>query len=189
MARRASPRQSLAQEPGQRRRRPRLDAGTLQIEPTRAVVDGQVIESDGKPPHPDTITRRFKKLSRAADLPAIDLHDVRHSYATAGRNAKIDWKALSKRIGHADVAFTMKFTMKQYVQTDLEADREVANTLADLIIGGMLVSGIEDQADDDTRSARHEANSLKRTAPVHKSVHNHKPEAGPLFENRPLALW
>jgi hypothetical protein len=42
----------------------------------------------------------------------------------------IDWKALSKRIGHADVAFTMK----QYVQTDLEADREVANTLADRII-------------------------------------------------------
>jgi integrase len=173
-----------------------LDAGTLEIEPTRVVVDGQVIESDGKtqnaqhtlaldpftlavlkvhvemidqerrdfgldyddrgvlfcwengkPPHPDTITRRFKKLSRAAGLPAIDLHDVRHSYATAGRNAKIDWKALSKRIGHADVAFTMK----QYVQTDLEADREVANTLADLIIGGLLVSGIEDQADDDNR--------------------------------------
>ena len=62
-------------------------------------------------------------------------------------DAKIDWKALSKRIGHADVAFTMK----QYVQTDLEADREVANTLADLIIGGMLVSGIEDQADDNNR--------------------------------------
>ena len=38
--------------------------------------------------------------------------------------------------------------MKRYVQTDLEADREVANTLADLIIGGMLVSGIEDRADD-----------------------------------------
>jgi hypothetical protein len=42
-----------------------------------------------------------------------------------GRDAKIDWKALSKRIGHSDVAFTMK----QYVQTDLEADRQVANTL------------------------------------------------------------
>ena len=169
-----------------------LDAGTLQIEPTRVVVDGKVIESDGKtenaqhllaldpftqavlkvhvdmldqerkefgpdyldhgvlfcwekgkPPHPDTITRRFKKLARAADLPEIDLHDVRHSYATAGRNAKIDWKALSERIGHADVAFTMK----QYVQTDLEADREVANTLADLIIGGLLVTEINDQGD------------------------------------------
>ena len=162
-----------------------LDTGVLQIEPTRVVVDGKVIESDGKtvnaqhllaldpftlavlkvhvelldqerndfgpdyqdsgvlfcwangkPPHPDTITRRFKKLASQAGLPEIDLHDVRHSYATAGRNAKIDWKALSHRIGHADVAFTMK----QYVQTDLEADRQVANTLAELIIGGSLAS-------------------------------------------------
>jgi integrase len=54
-----------------------------------------------------------------AALSEIDLHDVRHSYATAGRDAKIDWKALSKHIGHADVTFTMK----QYVQTELEADR------------------------------------------------------------------
>jgi integrase len=170
-----------------------LDAGTLEIEATRVVVDGKVIESDGKtenaqhtlaldpftlavlkahvemldrerkefgpdyhdggflfcwengkPPHPDTITRRFKKLAWQAGLPEIDLHDVRHSYATAGRNAKIDWKALSKRIGHADVAFTMK----QYVQTDLEADREVANTLADLIVGGLLVTEIGDQGDE-----------------------------------------
>jgi integrase len=172
-----------------------LDAGTLAIGPTRVVVDGKVIESDGKtentqhflaldpftlailkahvdaldqerrdlgpdyhdggwlfcrengkPPHPDTITRRFKKPAEQAGLPEINLHDVRHSYATAGRNAKIDWTALSKRIGHADVAFTMK----QYVQTDLEADREVANILADLIIGGLLVTedtAIDDQAD------------------------------------------
>ena len=91
---------------------------------------------DGRPPHPDTITRRFKQLAAVAGLPEIDLHDVRHGYATAGRDAKIDWKAFSMRIGHADVAFTTK----QYVQTDLEADRQVANTLAELIIGGSLIS-------------------------------------------------
>ena len=45
---------------------------------------------NGTPPHPDTITRRFKRLAAAAGLPEIDLHDVRHSYATAGREAKID---------------------------------------------------------------------------------------------------
>jgi len=91
---------------------------------------------DGRPPHPDPITRRLKQLAAAAGLSEIDLHDVRHSYATAVWDAKIDWKALSQRIGHADVAFTMK----QYVQTDLEADRQVANTLAELIIGGALAS-------------------------------------------------
>jgi integrase len=171
-----------------------LHGGMLQIEPTRVVIDGKVIESDGKtenaqhllaldpftlailtahvdrlererrdfgsgyhdggwlfcwangkPPHPDTITRRFKKLAGQAGLPEIDLHDVRHSYATAGRDAKIDWKALSKRIGHADVAFTMR----PYMQTDLEADREIANTLADLILGGLLITDdIIDQGDE-----------------------------------------
>ena len=45
-------------------------------------------------------------------------------------------KALSQRIGHADVAFTMR----QYVQSDLEADRRVATALAELIIGGVLAS-------------------------------------------------
>ena len=73
-----------------------------------------------------------------------ELHDVRHGYATAGRNAKIDWKTLSKRIGQADVASTMK----RYVQTELDADREVANTLADLIIGGLLVTEVDGQGDE-----------------------------------------
>ena len=71
---------------------------------------------------------------------------MRHSYATAGRDAKIDWKALSSRIGHAGVAFTMR----QYVQTDLAADRLVANTLAELIIGGSLASAeITSESRDD----------------------------------------
>jgi integrase len=179
-----------------------LEAGTLDIGPTRVVVDGRLIESDGKtenaqhvlaldpftvaalavhvemldrereefgpdyhdlgllfcwetglPPHPDTITSRFKKISGDAGLPGIDLHDVRRSYLTAGRKARIDWKALSQRVGHSDVAFTMR----QYVETDLEAGRKVANTLAELIIGGTLSSDLaarsvpdgEDQGDED----------------------------------------
>jgi len=40
--------------------------------------------------------------------------------------------------------------MKQYVQTDLEADRQVANTLAELIIGGFLASTeVTDEASAD----------------------------------------
>lgn len=107
---------------------------------------------NGKPPHPDTITRRFKRLFERAGLPLIDLHDVRHSYATAGRDAKIDWKALSQRIGHADVAFTMK----RYVQAGLESGRQVANTLAELIIGGSLASvpmGEHEPGDSQTDAA------------------------------------
>jgi hypothetical protein len=89
-------------------------------------------------------------------------------YATAGRDAKIDWKALSKRIGHADVAFTMK----QYVQTDLEADRQVANTLAELIIGGTLASPAASTA----------------VASLANPLANHMQKALSLFEKGPLAL-
>ena len=66
------------------------------------------------------------------------------------RDAKraIDWKALSERIGHSDVAFTMR----QYVQTDLEVQRRVATTLAELIIGGALPGALTGES-------------------VHKSVH------------------
>ena len=126
---------------------------------------------DGRPPHPDTITRRFRQLAAAAGLPEIDLHHVRHSYATAGRDAKIDWKALSKRIGHASVAFTMR----QYVQTDLEADRQVANTLAELIIGGSLASTVLGE------TARGQASLANPLA-------NHMTEALSLFEKGPLAF-
>ena len=67
--------------------------------------------------------------------PAADRSSRRAAF-TLGRDAKIDWKALSTRIGHADVAFTMK----QYVQADLETDRQVATAIAELIMGGRLMS-------------------------------------------------
>ena len=44
--------------------------------------------------------------------------------------------------------------MKQYVQTDLEADCQVANTLAQLIIGGSLASiEIADETGDTSEDA------------------------------------
>jgi integrase len=91
---------------------------------------------DGRPVYPDTITSRFRKIVESAGLPKINLHDVRHSYATVGRDAKIDRKALSERIGHSDVAFTMR----QYVQTDLDVHRQVATALTELIFGGVVLA-------------------------------------------------
>lgn len=86
---------------------------------------------DGAPPNPQTFTRQFNRIAKDAGLPPIHLHDARHSYVTAGRKARIDWKALSVRVGHA----TAEFTMDAYLTTDLEADREVANAIAALIFG------------------------------------------------------
>jgi integrase len=109
-------------------------SGLRRCELAGARRDG--LDLDAGTPHPDTISRRSSASPPRLGLPEIDLHEVRHIYTTAGRDAKIDWKALSQRIGHADVAFTMK----QYVQADLGTDRQVANTLAELIIGDTRAS-------------------------------------------------
>jgi integrase len=75
----------------------------------------------------------FNQLAQAAGLPRLRLHDVRHSYATAGRLARVDTTALSQRVGHTSV----RFTMETYMHGDLEADREVAHALAAVILAGL----------------------------------------------------
>jgi integrase len=159
------------------------EASTLDVDDTRVVIDGAVIDSDGKTagswhtiavdrytlaaltahlgriekeraefgpdyqdhgklfcwpngtlPHPDTITSRFKKLAEKAGVPVIKLHEARHTYVTAGRRAKVDTKALSRRVGHA----TVGFTMETYMDGDTEADREVADTMASIILPGIV---------------------------------------------------
>jgi hypothetical protein len=122
-----NPRRPLAYSPARTRTRRELRRGARHHEADDCLrVAPQRLANRGVQPAP-----RGSLVDIALE---IDLHSVRHSYATAGRDAKIDWKALSQRIGHTSVAFTMK----QYLQTDLEADRQVTNTLAELIIGGSL---------------------------------------------------
>jgi integrase len=67
-----------------------------------------VTEPDGRWVHPQVLTRRFHALLRRTDLPGIRLHDVRHSYATAAIDAGVPVKVLSQRLGHADIAVTLR---------------------------------------------------------------------------------
>ena len=53
------------------------------------------------------------------------------------RDAQIDWKAPSRHIEQADIAFTVT----QYVQTDPEAGHRDTNALAELIISAPLAPG------------------------------------------------
>jgi integrase len=84
----------------------------------------------------------FNKLSgwphavEALGMPGLHFHDVRHSYATAGRNAKINWKALSKRIGHADVAFTIGSTCRP----TWKPTGKWRTPWPTLILGGLLIT-------------------------------------------------
>jgi integrase len=87
---------------------------------------------DGRPLHPDNIADWFEQHTRAAGLPRIRLHDVRHSYATAALKAGISARVISERLGHASVAFTLQ----TYGHVIPGMDRDAAATVADLIVGG-----------------------------------------------------
>ncbi len=86
-----------------------------------------VTEGDGRGVHPQVLTRRFKALAVQTGLPAIRLHDLRHSYATAALAAGVPVKVLSARLGHTDIAITLR------VYAHLMPGQDVA--AADLVAG------------------------------------------------------
>jgi hypothetical protein len=58
---------------------------------------------DGTAVHPERFSDWFRQRVRAAGLPRIRLHDVRHSYATAALAAGVPAKVVSERLGHANI--------------------------------------------------------------------------------------
>jgi integrase len=86
---------------------------------------------DGSPIHPQRISAWFLQHTRAAGLPRIRLHDVRHSYATAALAAGVPPKVISERLGHATIAITMD----TYSNVIPGLDEQAADTVARLILG------------------------------------------------------
>jgi integrase len=89
---------------------------------------------DGRLINPDRFTDWFHAHRRAAGLPRIRLHDVRHTYATTGLANASGWhevKVISERIGHRSAGFTID----TYAHVLPAADEQVAHTLARLILG------------------------------------------------------
>jgi integrase len=86
---------------------------------------------DGSPIHPQRISAWFLQHTRAAGLPRIRLHDVRHSYATAALAAGIPAKVVSERLGYANIAITMD----TYSHVIPGLDEQAAETVARLILG------------------------------------------------------
>jgi integrase len=123
---------------------------------------------DGRPLHPENIANWFEQHTRAAGLPRIRLHDVRHSYATAALKAGISAKVISERLGHASVAFTLQ----TYSHVIPGMDRDAAATVADLILGGTQKGSGAVVPDP---SANKAANNGPQSDPSMKEVKDERP--------------
>ncbi len=84
-----------------------------QLEDRMAAGAGYVDEGwvfcheDGRPLHPNVVTKRFVRTIKRLGLPRIRLHDLRHSAVSAMLAAGTSTKAVAERVGHASTSFTM----------------------------------------------------------------------------------
>jgi integrase len=98
----------------------------------QATCDHEIWAKPGSDSHRLRFSRWFEQHARRAGLPKIRLHDLRHSYASAALAAGVPAKVVSERLGHATVAVTMDI----YSHVLPGLDREAADTVARLILGG-----------------------------------------------------
>jgi integrase len=84
---------------------------------------------DGSPLDPDELSKAFKRHVRAAGLPSIRLHDLRHGVATLMLRAGVHPKVVQERLGHHSAAFTLD----AYSHVTAGLQEEAATRIAGLI--------------------------------------------------------
>lgn len=62
---------------------------------------------DLRPIRPLYVTKRFKELAKALELPDIRFHDLRHTHATLLLMAGVHPKVVQERLGHSTIAMTL----------------------------------------------------------------------------------
>jgi integrase len=66
------------------------------------------VNETGEPCTPDTLTRMWRKLTKAPGVRPIRLHDARHSCGTALHLRRVPLAVIAKWLGHADAETTAR---------------------------------------------------------------------------------
>ena len=82
--------------------------------------------------YPETVSRAFRELVGALGLPALRLHDLRHTWATLALQAGVHPKVVQERLGHANVSITLN----TYSHVAPTLHNEAAEIVAGLLRGG-----------------------------------------------------
>lgn len=88
---------------------------------------------DGTPIHPERLTRTFKRLVKAAGLPVVRLHDLRHTWASLALQAGVHAKVVQERLGHSQISTTLDL----YSHTLPSMGEDAAETVASRIFGAV----------------------------------------------------
>jgi len=64
-------------------------------------------QPNGEPVDPESFSKHFLGLAKAAGLPRIRLHDLRHGWASVALSLGVNPRVVSERLGHSSTAFTL----------------------------------------------------------------------------------
>ncbi|HTE20930.1 MAG TPA: site-specific integrase, partial [Armatimonadota bacterium] len=93
---------------------------------------GVVFErGDGHHYHPDTVRKELRRACRAAGVPELTPHGLRHCGATMAVAQGVPLHAVMQRLGHANIGLTANL----YAHHSPEADHEVAEALRRVLEG------------------------------------------------------
>lgn len=81
--------------------------------------------------YPGSFNQRLERLAKAAGLPILTPHELRHTYGTRAVEAGLDIKVLSKMMGHSKVQTTLQL----YVHPNTKQMHDAQQALASRMFG------------------------------------------------------
>jgi integrase len=89
--------------------------------------------ADGAPLDPNTLGRLFTRALKRAGLPAVRLHDARHTYATWLLEQGVSPKVVQTLLGHSSITMTLDL----YSHVSLDLEKQAAATLNAALTRGL----------------------------------------------------
>ena len=86
-------------------------------------------QADGSPVLPDTLTQEFRSLVKGLEMPPLNLHGLRHAFATLALVGGMPAKAVSEHLGHSSVVITLD--LYSHVLPNMQ--EELVNVVANLL--------------------------------------------------------
>jgi integrase len=86
---------------------------------------------DGSPLHPQTFSQAFERIVARLGVPTISVHGLRHTHIELSLQAGVRADVVSRRAGHATVAFTLE----RYAHAFPAHQADAAEVVARLVLG------------------------------------------------------
>ena len=93
--------------------------------------DRLFVQDNGKPMHPDTVSKWFGKFIKRIGLPVINFHGIRHTNATLLISQNVDVAVVAARLGHAQISTTFNFYVHPLASHNRSAGIVLQNLLVD----------------------------------------------------------